>query len=418
MMALSIKRVAKLKNKPGRYHDGDGLYLQVPEKGKKTPHASRASWLLRYQLNKVEHWMGLGELRLYTLAKARDKAREAQRLLWEGIDPIKARQGELAARAAEAARVEAEAARKKTFAECATAFLKKHSDGWRNRKHREQWASSLATYAYPTIGKMFVGDITTPHIVAMLEPMWDGKQPTARRVLGRVERILNFAKASGYRTGDNPAAWRGHLKDLMASKGKTDAHHAALPYAELPAFMAELRERESIAARALELMILTTTRTSEVRLATEAELDLREKVWTIPAQRMKAGKEHKVPLSDRAVALLRALPREGKYLFAGAKRGQPFGPVAFAQLLRRMGRSDITPHGFRSAFTDWAHEQTAFPKVVIDMALAHTVGDKVEAAYRRGELLEKRRKLMAAWADYCAKPTVASGKVVALRKAR
>jgi integrase len=361
--------------------------------------------LLRFERDGQERWMGLGALDLFSLAEAREKAREARRLLWEGIDPIDARQRE-------------RAARKKTFAECATAFLKKHSDGWRNAKHREQWKRSLAAYAYPVLGKMYVGDIATPHIVEMLEPMWESKQPTARRVLGRVERILNYAKASGYRDGDNPASWRGHLKDLMASNGKTDAHHAALPYAELPAFMAELREREGIAARALEFLILTAARTGEVRLAVETEIDLREKTWTVPAARMKAGKEHKVPLSPAALALLAKLPREGHYLFAGVKSGKPFGPVALIQQLHRMGR-DVTVHGFRSAFTDWAHEQTAFPKVVIDQALAHAVGDKVEAAYRRGELLDKRRKLMEAWATYCAsKPVAGDNKVVSLRKAR
>jgi integrase len=418
-MGLTIKGIAAKKNRPGRYHDGNGLYLQVPVAGEKQPRASRASWLLRYERNGVEHWMGLGKLRLNTLAKAREKAADAQRLLEDGIDPIKHRQRELKARADDEAKVEAEQARKKTFEQCATAFLAKHSNGWRSAKHREQWKSSLATYANPVIGKMYVGDIDTPHIVDMLEPMWEDKQPTARRVLGRVERILNFAKASGYRTGDNPAAWRGHLKDLMASNGKTDAHHAALPYSELPAFMAELREREGIAARALEFLVLTAARTGEVRLATEAELDLKEKVWTIPAKRMKAGKEHKVPLSDRAVALLATVPREGHFLFVGAKKGEPFGPLSLTRMLERMGRN-VTVHGFRSAFMDWAHDTTAFPKVVIDQALAHAVGDKVEAAYRRGELLEKRRKLMEAWSRYCAsKPAVdVSGKVVSLRKAR
>jgi integrase len=416
-MALSIKRVAALKNRPGRYHDGNGLYLQVPVAGEKQPRASRASWLLRYEKDHVEHWMGLGKLRLNTLAKAREKAADAQRLLEQGIDPIKHRERERAARDAEEARLEAEQARKKTFAECATAFLAKHSNGWRSAKHREQWKSSLETYAFPPIGKMYVADIDTPHIVAMLEPMWDDKQPTARRVLGRVERILNYAKASGYRSGDNPAAWKNHLRDLMSSNGKTDAHHAALPYAELPAFMAELRKREDIAARALEFLILTAARTGEVRLATEAELDLREKTWVIPADRMKAGKEHKVPLSGPALTLLATLPREGHYLFAGTKRGEPFGPLSLARVLERMGRN-VTVHGFRSAFMDWAHEQTAFPKVVIDMALAHAVGDKVEAAYRRGELIEKRRKLMEAWARHCAsKPADTSDKVVSLRKA-
>jgi integrase len=417
-MALSIKRVASLKNKPGRYHDGNGLYLQVPIAGKKQPRASRASWLLRYEKDHVEHWMGLGKLRLWTLAKARERAAEAQRLLEQGIDPIKDRERERAARADEEAKREAEQARKKTFAECATAFLAKHSNGWRSAKHREQWKSSLATYANPVIGKMCVSDIGTPHIVEMLEPIWEDKQPTARRLLGRVERILNFAKASGYRSGDNPAAWRGHLRDLMSSNGKTDdAHHAALPYAELPAFMAELRKCEGIAPRALEFLILTAARTGEVRLAVETEIDMREKVWTVPAKRMKAGKEHKVPLSPAALALLAKLPREGHFLFVGAKKGEPFGPLSLTRMLERMGRN-VTVHGFRSAFTDWAHDTTAFPKTVIDMAIAHKVPDKVEAAYRRGELMEKRRRLMAAWATYCAsKPTADAGdKVVSLRR--
>jgi integrase len=405
---FTAKQVAALKD-PGRYLDGHGLYLQVLS-------PTNRSWLLRYELNKRERWMGLGPLRLFGLKEARDKAREAQRKLWEGDDPIDHNR-----------RVKAQLAsdqdRTKTFAECAEAFLAKHSDGWKNAKHRWQWKSSLKTYANPVIGNLFVADIDTPHIVKVLERdgLWTTKHETARRVLGRIERVLNFAKASGYRAGDNPARWSGHLCDLLPSNGKAVEHLAALPYVDLPQFLADLRKRDGIAARALEFTILTAARTGETIGATWSEINLREKTWTISERRMKAGKEHKVPLADRALEVLKSLPREdgNPHVFIGPKAGEGLSNMAMTSTLRRMERSDITVHGFRSCFMDWAHDRTAFPKVVIDMALAHAVGDKVEAAYRRSDLFEKRKRLMAEWARYCVtKPAVTGAKVVALWSAR
>jgi integrase len=398
---LTEKKIAGLK-KPGRYHDGHGLYLQVLSERNR-------SWLLRYERDGRERWMGLGSLRLFGLKEVREKARDAQRKLWEGIDPLDHRR-----------RVKAQLAsqqdRTKTFAECAEAFLAKHSDGWKNAKHRQQWRNSLKTYANPVLGRLSVADIDTPHVVRMLEPIWNEKQVTARRVLGRVERVLNYAKAAGYRAGDNPAKWTGHLKDLLPSNGKAIEHYAALPYVELPAFLADLRKREGTAARALEFTIYTACRTGEVTGARWSEIDLKAKVWTIPADRMKAAKEHRVPLSEPAVAVLKSLPREdgNVYVFIGPTAGAGLSAMAMTATLKRMGRG-ITTHGFRSTFMDWAHDRTAFPKVVIDMALAHAVGDKVEAAYRRGDLFDKRRRLMTEWARYCASEPATGEKVVALR---
>jgi integrase len=400
---LTEKRIDKLKS-PGRYHDGHGLYLQVLSE-------TNRSWLLRYERNGRERWMGLGPLRLFPLAMAREKADEAQRRLWEGIDPLDHRRRVMAQLASEQDRT-------KTFQECAEAFLAKHSDGWKNAKHRQQWTNSLKSYAYPVLGRLSVADIATPHVVRMLEPIWLEKQVTARRVLGRVERVLNYAKAAGYRGGDNPAKWSGHLRDLMPANGKATEHFTALPYTELAAFMADLRERQGSAARALEFTVLTAARTGEVIGARWDEINLREKVWTIPADRMKAAKEHRVPLSEPALAILKSLPREdgNDYLFIGTTAGAGLSAMSMTAVLKRMKR-EVTTHGFRSTFMDWAHDRTAFPKVVIDMALAHAVGDKVEAAYRRGELLEKRRRLMAEWARYCATPlsTLSGEKVVSLR---
>jgi integrase len=410
---LSVKRIERIRT-PGRYADGHGLYLQVTNEHNK-------SWLLRYQRNNVEHWLGLGPLHTFTLDEARERARKARQLLADGIDPLHAKRSERERMRVEEAQREAEAGRRKTFAECAEAFLIKHADGWKNPKHRSQWKNTLATYAFPVLGKMFVADIDTPHIRAVLErdKLWTTKRETARRVLGRMERVLNFAKASGYRSGDNPASWKGHLKDLMPANGKPVEHLAALPYTDIPAFMLALRQRDSISAKALEFTILTAARTGETIGATWDEIDLKHRIWTIPANRMKAGKEHKVPLTERVLDILKQLPRttDNPHLFAGSKQGEGLTNMTMNKGLQRMRwGTDITVHGFRSTFMDWAHDRSTFNKVVIDMALAHAVGDKVEAAYRRGDLFNKRKQLMQAWANYCSStPVATTDNVVTMR---
>jgi integrase len=410
---LTIKRIEKLG--PGRHADGRGLYLQVINDNNK-------SWLYRFALDGRERWMGLGPLDTFNLDEARDRARKARQLVADGIDPLQAKQDERERRRAEASAAAAALAKHKTFEQVASEFFERHQSEWTNAKHAAQWIASLKRFAYPIIGKLFVSDIDTALIQKVLErdKLWATRRETARRTLGRIERVLNYAKASNYRSGDNPAAWSGHLKDLMPANGKTNGHHAALPYAELPAFMTDLRQREGTPARALEFTILTAARLSEVIGAVWEEIDWKSKTWIIPAARMKMDKEHRVPLTDYAVELLKALPTEdgNPHIFIGAP-GKGLSQTRLFHLLRRI-QSGITTHGFRSTFMDWAHEQTAFPKTVIDMALAHAVGDKVEAAYRRGDLFNKRKQLMQAWAAYCQSKPVEmdkSGTVVTLRSA-
>jgi integrase len=391
--------------------DGGCLYLQCTRG--EGDHIRR-SWIFRYELDFERHEIGLGGIDTRGLKEAREEAKRLRLLLLQGIDPLEAKRDDIERRRQERLQRAAELAKRKTFAECAATFLAKHADGWKNAKHRAQWKSTLETYANPVIGDLFVADIATPHIVKLLEPIWNTKRETARRVLNRVERVLNYAKASGYRTGDNPAKWTGHLKDLLPSNGKTVEHHAALPYSEIPQFMAELRERDSLSARALELCILTASRTSEVigDGASWDEFDLKGKTWLIGAERMKAGKEHKVPLCDRAVEILRGLGARGD-----KAKVFPLSNMAMLELLRGM-RPGHTVHGFRSTFRDWAAETTAYPNHVVEQALAHAIGDKVEAAYRRGDLFKKRVRLMQQWADYCAKPAaaLADDTLVLLRK--
>jgi integrase len=406
--AVGLLSPAKVRNakQEGLLCDGGGLYLQVTI-GKRETVRVRKSWLFRYEIDGRRHDMGLGGLDTRGLHEAREEARRLRQLLLNGDDPLTAKRAMLETKRAERQRLAADMAARKTFAECVTLFLEKHSDGWRNAKHRAQWKKTLETYANPVLGNLFVGDIDTPHIVKLLEPIWNTKRETARRVLGRVERVLNYAKAAGYRTGENPAKWRGHLKDLLPSGGKVVEHHAALPYDDIGSFMAELRGLHSLGACALEFAVLTAVRTGEVLGATWGEIDLKNAVWTIPATRMKSGKEHRVPLCTRSLEILHGLDRHGDRVFHLAER-------AMFKLLARV-RPGTTVHGFRSSFRDWAAETTAFPNHVVEQALAHTIGDKVEAAYRRGDLFNKRRRLMDAWSDYCAKPVQASADVTPLR---
>jgi len=365
----------------GWHGDGGGLYLQVSPGGR--------SWVFRYRAGNRERWMGLGPLRDVSLAEAREKAASARKLRLEGIDPIEARNAQQTA-----ARLEA--AKAMTFGQCVEAYLQTHEISWRNVKHREQWHMTLTKYC-KTISELPVQNIDTDLVLRVLTPLWKTRTETAKRLRGRIERVLSWAKGRGLRNGENPARWAGHLDEMLASPARIAAvrHHPALPYAEIPAFMAELRGLDSLSAKALEFTILTSARTGEVIGAEWGECDLEAKVWTIPASRMKAGKEHRVPLSERAIAVLRSVPQHGRRIF-------PLSNMAMLQLMRGL-RPGYVPHGFRSTFRDWAAETTAFPNHVVEQALAHAIGDKVEKACRRGDLFVKRTKLMAAWGQYCEK---------------
>jgi integrase len=300
----------------------------------------------------------------------------------------------------------ADLARQRTFRHCATAFLDSHEAGWKNDKHRGQWAATLTTYADPLIGELSVASIETGHICKILEPIWTSKSETASRVRGRIERILDWAAARGYRSGDNPARWRGHLDKLLPPRGKVQRvrHHPALPWQEVPEFVTRLRANGSLSAKALEFTILTASRTGEVMNARWSEINAEAALWTVPAERMKSGREHRVPVSRRALALLTEIPRikGNDFVFPGSQAKRPLSNMAMLQLLRGMKpKTELTVHGFRSSFRDWAGECTSHPREVIETALAHVIADKTEAAYRRGDALEKRRRLMADWCNYC-----------------
>jgi integrase len=404
---LTALKVARAK-RPGMYADGSGLYLQVTERG--------ASWVYRYMLAGRAREMGLGPLALFGLSEARSKALDARRLRHEGIDPIEARR----AIRAQARLDNAKAIR---FKQCAEGYIAAHRAGWRNGKHAAQWGVTLATYAAPVIGDLPVSAVDTALVLKVLEPIWTTKPETASRLRGRIEGILDWAKVRGYRTGENPARWRAHLDHLLPARAKVRRveHHRALPYAELPGFMAALREQAGVAARALEFTILTAARSGETRFARWSEFDLLDKTWTVPAERMKGGRLHRQPLCSRTLVILKGMQADRRagdgFVFPRNETGQPLPDPPFRGLLQRMGRGrgDLTVHGFRSSFRDWAAERTNFPSEVAEMALAHVVGSKVEAAYRRGDLFDKRRRLMEAWAEYCAKAPAEKGSVIALR---
>jgi len=408
---LTLKKIAKALKRPGRHFDADGLYLQIGEPGAKAPRQHRGAWLLRYERNGRKRWMGLGALRDFSLEEARERARKARQLLADGVDPLEARK-------AERAQVALAAARSMTFEEAARQYHAAHAPSWSNAKTGAQFLNTLRDYAFPRIGRLAVSAIDTGEVLRCIEPLWATKTATANRTRGRIEAVLDWATVRNFRTGDNPARWRGHLSEVLPAPGKVakTAHHAALPYTELPEFMATLATREGVAAKALQFLILTAARTSEVANATWSEIDLAAKNWTIPAARMKAGAEHRVPLSPQAVALLRALPREAEFVFVGASAGKPISSMAMARTLKWL-RADVVVHGFRSSFSTWAHEATAFSNHVIEQSLAHTVGNAVERSYRRGDLFEKRRRLMAEWARLCStKPAADTANVVALNR--
>jgi integrase len=407
MSKLNAARMRTL-TKPGTYGDGGGLYLQVRGPDKR-------SWLYRFKLHGKPHLMGLGTTDDVSLAEARDAAATARKAVRQGVNPIDQRR---------AARVEAAAQASLTFGQVAEAYIKAHERSWRNAKHRQQWRNTLNAYADPILGKLSVAEVRVGDVMRVLEPLWQDKTETASRLRGRIEAVLDYATARGWRHGENPARWRGHLDNLLPARSKVAKveHHAALPWPEIGAFMAALTQEEGISALALRFAILTAARTGEVIGARWSEIDTTEAVWTVPAGRMKAAREHRVPLSVDALGVLREMgklrtnPKVDGFVFPGGKLGKPLSSMALLMLLRRMGRGDLTAHGFRSTFRDWCAEATNYPREVAEAALAHTLRDKTEAAYQRGDLMEKRRRLMADWATFCTRP-VATGDVVPIRPA-
>jgi integrase len=375
------------------HHDQHGLYLQV------TGGGAGRSWVYRYTMDRRQRYLGLGPLHTISLARARELARQCRELRLQNLDPLQERRKQQQILITEQAKAV-------TFKDVAEAYLDLHLDSFKNAKHRAQWRSTLATYAYPKIGNITVANIGPADVLRCIEPIWNTKRETASRVRQRIERILDYACTRQYRTGDNPAA---HVTESLPKGKNGRGHYAALPYAELPTLMAELRNRNSLSVKALEFTILTAARTGEVIGATRDEIDLKAKTWTIPAERMKAGREHKVPLSDRAMEILQGLDQRTKNLF-------PLSNMGMAELLKGM-RPGITVHGMRSTFRDWAAESTNYPNHVVEMALAHAIGDRVEAAYRRGDLLEKRRRLMHEWAKFATTVCRAPAAVVPLRRA-
>lgn len=396
MGKLTSKAVQKLakEGKKGMTGDGQGLYLQITAGGS-------VSWIYRFKLQGKQRYMGLGSFPETSLAEARERATDNRKLVKSGIDPIEV--GLEQDHADEAT---------PSFTSCAARYIMSHRRSWRNAKHARQWVSTLKAYARPVIGSKPVDEVATQDVLKILSPIWTSKTETAKRVQGRIENVLDYAAAHNYRDPVNPARWRGHLDKLLAkpSRVKKVAHHPAMPYEEVAAFMAELQGYTSISSKGLQFLILTATRTSEVLRSEWSEVDLDNETWTIPPDRMKARREHRVPLPRQAVTLLSELPRVkgNPYVFPGARYGRPLSNMAMLQLMRGMGygldgdRGDYVPHGFRSSFRDWAGEVTSYPRDVAEMALAHTIENKVEAAYRRGDLFEKRRAMMQEWADYIA----------------
>ena len=376
---------------PGYHADGGGLYLQVSQTRTK-------SWLFCFTLRGRDREMGLGEFILVPLAEARQKALDCRRMLREGIDPIEARRLERIA----ALLVKAKAV---TLESCALAYIEAQQAGWRNAKHADQWRNTLQTYVFPILGALPVQDIDTMLVMKVLEPIWQTRTETASRVRGRIEAILDWATVRHHRQGDNPARWRGHLDHLLPQRAKVQSvvHHPALPFDQMSGFMTSLSQQEGVAAHGLTFQILTAARTGEVIGARWEEIDEAKRLWTVPGHRMKAGREHRAALSSEAIRLLGTMRelRQSEFVFPGQRMGMPLSNMAFLALLKRMKRTDLTAHGFRSSFRDWAAECTNYPRELVEMALAHSISDKVEAAYRRGDMLEKRCQLMEDWARHC-----------------
>ena len=407
-MAINKLTALKVANaKPGKYGDGGGLQLVVKNGGAK-------KWIFRFTLKEKAREMGLGSAHTVSLAEARIAAHDCRTQVRAKIDPISAR-----IEAEEESKKEKEKQKTKpTFTTCAAMFIRDNRRGWTNAKHARQWVSTLKIYARPIIGMKPVDTIKTEDILKIISPIWTTKTETAKRVQGRIENVLDYAAALEYCEPMHPARWKGHLDKLLPkpAKVKKIRHHPAMPYNKLPAFMVELSSNESISALALQFLILTATRTKEVLQATHKEIDLKGRTWTIPAERMKAEKEHRVPLSNEAISILEAAPQiqNNPYIFAGMREGKPLSNMAMLQLMRGMEygvngtRGAYVPHGFRSSFRDWEGEVSSFPRDVAEMALAHTIENKTEAAYRRGDLFAKRSKMMQAWANFCGLQPTAS----------
>jgi integrase len=400
--------------KPGRYGDGAGLYLLVRSRHSKF-------WLFRFTRGGKMREMGLGPATgraAVSLATARAKARALHEAVRDGRDPLAERKAEKAKAEADVAKAQVGAI---TFVEVANMFMAAHEASWRNPKHRQQWHNTLRDHVLPAIGDLPVGSVDTGGVMKIIEPLWRKKTETASRVRGRIEAVLDYAKARGWREGENPARWRGHLDQLLPTRSKVQRveHHAALPWREIGAFMHRLRQNSGISARCLEFLILTACRSGEVRGARWDEIDLTQRVWTIPAQRMKAGREHRVPLSKPAMAMLRDMAQLGTegFVFPGLKTGAALSDRALTKAVHEACGNGATVHGFRSSFRDWCAETTNYPRELAETALGHVLRDKVESAYQRSDLLERRRGLMAHWASFCGREMIASA-VVALRTAR
>jgi integrase len=423
MARSSLKRLSQTfvekHTTPGLYSDGNGLYLQIT--ASKDDGYVTKSWIFRYAVGsreeKRERKMGLGAYPLVSLAMAREMAIECSLKRLRGIDPLEEREAQKRTKAVGAAKTI-------TFEKAAEQYIATHRAGWRNVSHASQWPNSLNAYVYPVFGEMAVRDIDTGMVMRVLEPIWTTKSVTAGRVRGRIERILDWSKVNGFREGENPARWTGHLDHLLPEHAKIRKveHHPALPYTQVPAFMAELRTRTGASTKLLEFTILTTARTKESIGAKWSEIDFGAKVWTVPPERMKGNREHLVPLSDAAMAVIERMRslRQNDYVFPGDRKGKTLGHTAMLDVIERMNtqrekvglsrwvdpkedNEDVVPHGFRSSFRDWVSEETNFAGDLAEAALAHVKGDKVEAAYKRGTMFEKRRKLMEAWAAYCGK---------------
>lgn len=402
---LSALEVSRLKA-PGFVSVGGvpGLSLQISATGAR-------SWILRVKVGSKRRDMGLGAYPAVTLAQAHQKARDAREAIEQGHDPILARErAQRQLRAAQASAI--------TFKQAAAKFIEAKAPEWRNPKHKAQWWATLETYAHPIIGNLDVKDVADAHVLQILESIWATKTETATRVRGRIENVLDWAAAKKYRVGENPARWRGHLDKMLSAPKKTTAvvHHPAIPVDDAPAFFAALEERNGTAARALEFLLLTAARSGEVRGATWSEFDLDKGLWTIPGERMKAGNEHRVPLTESALAILRQQPRrDGCDLVFLSPRGLRFSDMALTGVMRRMGLTAV-PHGLRSTFRDWTAEKTSFPGEMAEMALAHKLSNAVEAAYRRGDMFEKRRRMMDAWAKFLATPAATGASIVSMSR--
>lgn len=398
---LSPLVVKNIKQK-GLYADGGGLYLQVGDTGNK-------SWIFRFRRFSKLRDMGLGAVHTVTLSEARAKAMDCRKLLLAGIDPLDSKK-------TDQTQAKLAAVKGTTFEACAKAYIEAHKASWKQERHASQWNQALTKHAHAVIGKLPVQSVDTDLVLKVLEPIWKDKTETAKRLRGRIESILDWAKVKGYRQGENPARWRGHLDNLLASPNKliNVEHFAALPYAKVGAFMKALDKQEGKGATALKLVILTAARSNEILGATWDEIDFENKIWAVPAERMKAGKkEHRVPLTESVLAILLALKQERAdiegeeapcpYIFPNSNGDGFLSNAVMLALLKRMKRRDITVHGFRSTFRDWAAENTEYPDEVVEMALAHAIQNKVKAAYLRTDLFDKRRKLMEEWTAYCQK---------------